>query len=314
MAAYLSGVIWCALLAEVPPPISVARLAGWWTLDPVPLVLSVLAGWCYLAGLRRLAARGRRWRTARTVSIAAGLVAVLVATQSGLARYDTTLFSVHAVQHLLLSMVAPLLLVLGAPMTLAIQAAHRPTQRWLIGVFQHPVVRFLTHPLTAWLLFGTSMLGLYLTGLYELSLRNGVVHSWVHLHLLVVGCLFAEAVIGLDPGWGRTRAGRRLAYPVRLLLVVLLVPFHAVLGLALLSAGEPVAADWYLGLGRTWGASPLADQRTGAGLMWGLGDLIGVVLVGVVAYQWMRADEREARRLDAADDARRAAGARPSTR
>ena len=67
------------------------------------------------------------------------------------------------------------------------------------------------------------MLGLYLTPLYELSLRNGVVHSWVHLHLLVVGCLFAEAVIGLDPGWGRTRAGRQLAYPVRLLLVVLLV-------------------------------------------------------------------------------------------
>lgn len=119
-----------------------------------------------------------------------------------------------------------------------------------------------------------------------------------------MGCLFAEAVIGLDPGWGRTRAGRQLAYPVRLLLVVLLVPFHAVLGLALLSAGEPVAADWYLGLGRTWGASPLADQRTGAGLMWGVGDVIGVVLVALVAHQWMRADEREARRVDA----RRAAG------
>ena len=304
---------WCSLVA-VAPPLSAARLVTWWTLDPVPLALTLVAGWWYLVGVRRLADHGRHWRTGRTASFAGGLVVVLVATQSGLARYDTTLFSVHAVQHLLLSMVAPLLLVLGAPMTLAIQAAHRPTQRWLISVFQHPVVRFLTHPLTAWLLFGTSMLGLYLTPLYELSLRNGVVHGWVHLHLLVVGCLFAEAVIGLDPGWGRTRAGRQLAYPVRLLLVVLLVPFHAVLGLALLSAGEPVAADWYLGLGRTWGESPLTDQRTGAALMWGVGDLIGVVLVVIVAYQWMRADEREARRLDAADDARRAAGARSPTR
>ena len=300
---------WFPLVADVPP-LTAARLAAWWTVDPVPLALTLVAGWWYVVGVRRLADHGRHWRTGRSVSFAVGLAVVLVATQSGLARYDTTLFSVHAVQHLLLSMVAPLLLVLGAPMTLAVQAAHRPTQRWLISVFQHPVVRFLTHPLTAWLLFGTSMLGLYLTPLYELSLRNGVVHGWVHLHLLVVGCLFAEAVIGLDPGWGRTRAGRQFAYPVRLLLVVLLVPFHAVLGLALLSAGEPVAADWYLGLDRGWGASPLADQRTGAALMWGVGDLIGVALVVIVAYQWMRADEREARRLDAADDARRAAGAR----
>ena len=290
------------LAAAVPPPISVARLVSWWTLDPVPLVLSVLSGWCYVAGVRRLSARGRRWRTARTVSFAAGLVVVLVATQSGLARYDTTLFSVHAAQHLLLGMLAPLLLVLGAPMTLAIQAGHRPTQRWLIGLFHHRVVRFLTLPVTAWFLFGTTMLGLYLTGLYELSLRNGVVHGWVHLHLLVVGCLFTEAVVGVDPGWGRSRAGRQLTYPVRLLLVVLLVPFHAVLGLTLLSADRPVAADWYLGLGRTWGASPLTDQHTGAGLMWGLGDLLGVVLVIIVAYQWMRADEREARRLDRLDD------------
>ncbi|MCB1013493.1 MAG: cytochrome c oxidase assembly protein [Acidimicrobiales bacterium] len=298
---------WSAALAL--PPITAARVAGWWVLDPVPLALSALSGWAYLAGVRRLAARGRRWRPGRTASFAAGLATVVVATQSGLARYDTTLFSVHAAQHVLLGMVAPLLLVLGAPMTLAVQATHRPTQRFLVGLFRQPVVRFVTHPITAWFLFGTTMFGLYLTGVYELSLRNGVVHGWVHLHLLAVGCLFTEAVVGLDPGWGRTRAGRPLGYPVRLLLVLLLVPFHAVLGLALLSAGEPVAAAWYEGLGRTWGASPLADQRTGAALMWGLGDLVGVVLAVVVAYQWMRADEREARRLDAADDAARARAA-----
>ncbi len=294
----------------VPPPVSVAEVTTAWSLDPVPLALTLVAGGLYLAGVRRLAARGRAWPPSRSASFAAGLAVLVGATQSGLAAYDTVLFSAHAVQHLLLGMVAPLLLVLGAPVTLAIQAAHRPTQRWLVGLFRHPVVRFVTHPVTAWLLFGTTMVGLYVTGLYELSLRNGVVHGWVHLHFVVVGCLFAEAVIGLDPGWRSSRqvaGGADLSHPARLLLVLLLVPFHAVLGLALLSTDQAIAADWYLGLGRTWGASPLSDQRTGAALMWGVGDLVGVVLAGIVLYQWMRADERQARRLDAADDAARLA-------
>lgn len=298
----------------VPPPVSVAQAIAAWSIDPVPLALTLVAGGLYLAGVRRLAARGRVWRPSRSVTFAAGLVVLLVATQSGLAAYDTVLFSAHAVQHLLLGMVAPLLLVLGAPMTLTIQAAHRPTQRWLIGLFTHPVVRLLTHPVTAWLLFGTTMFGLYLTGLYELSLRNGIVHTWVHLHVVVVGILFAEAVIGLDPAWRSSRrdaGGADLSYAARLLLVVLLVPFHAVLGLALLSTDQAIAADWYLGVGRTWGVSPLADQRTGAAIMWGVGDLVGVVLAGIVLFQWMRADERQARRLDAADDAARVVADNP---
>ncbi len=301
--------------AAVPPPISILEVATGWTVDPLPLLLTLLAGWGYAVGVSRLARRGRRWSPGRTASFAGGLVVVLLATQSGLARYDTVLFSAHAVQHVALGMLGPLLLVLGAPVLLALQAAERPTQRRLVAALHHPVVRFLTHPVTAWLLFGTSMFALYLTGLYELSLRNGWVHAWLHVHLLVVGGLFAEAVLGIDPGWASGRGGRRLSYPLRLLLVVLLVPFHAVLGLALLSADEPVAAAWYSGLGRTWGASPLSDQRTGAAIMWAVGDLVGLLLIGVVVHQWMRADEREAARLDAADDARRgraAAEARPA--
>lgn len=293
----------------MPPPLTIARVLTDWSIDPVPLVLSLVAGAFYVAGVRRLAARGRAWRRSRSVAFAAGLAVLLVATQSGLAAYDTVLFSAHAVQHLLLGMIGPILLVLGAPFTLALQAVHRPTQRWLIGLFKHRAVRVLTHPVTAWLLFGSTMFVLYVTGLYELSLRNGIVHSWVHLHFVVVGCLFAEAVIGLDPAWTSRLGARQLAYPARLLLVLLLVPFHAVLGLALLSADQPIAADWFLSLGRTWGASPLSDQRTGAAIMWGVGDLIGVVLTGIVLYQWMRADERQARRLDAADDAARLAAA-----
>jgi putative copper resistance protein D len=280
----------------VPPPISATRLVTEWTVDPVPLVLTLAAAVLYAGGVRRLRRRGRDWSAARSTAFGAGLALILVATQSGLARYDTVLFSAHVAQHLLLAMVAPVLLALGAPVTLALQAAHRPTQQNLIRLLDHPVVRRLTHPVTAWLLFGVTLFALYFTALYELSLRNGVVHGFVHLHFLVTGCLFAWAVVGLDPGW---RSGP-LTYPARVLLVLLVVPFHAVLGIALLSSDTVLAADWYAELGRTWGASPLADQRTGAGLLWAVGDLLGVLLAGVVLYQWMQAEEREARRLDRA--------------
>ena len=284
----------------VPPPISASRLVTDWTLDPVPLCVSIVAGVLYGIGVRRLRQRGRTWPAARTVAFGAGLAVILVATQSGLARYDTVLFSAHVVQHLLLAMAAPVLLALGAPMTLALQAAHRPTQQNLIRLLDQPVVRGLTHPVTAWLLFGTTLFVLYFTALYELSLRNAVVHGLVHVHFLLSGCLFAWAVVGLDPGW---RSGS-LTYPARVLLVLLMVPFHAVLGIALLGSESVLAGEWYTALDRTWGASPLADQRTGAGLLWGIGDLTAVVLAGVVLYQWMQADEREARRLDRAASAK----------
>jgi putative membrane protein len=207
------------------------------------------------------------------------------------------LFSAHVTQHLLLGMAAPVLLALGAPITLALQAAPRSTQVTLVGLLDGRVGRTLSNPVVAWLVFGGSMVILYTTPLYELSLRNGMVHGAVHLHFVLAGCLFFWAVVGID------RAPVPLSHPVRLVLVLLAIPFHAFLGIALLSAAEPLAADWYAELGRTWGASALSDQRTGAGLLWGVGDVLGIVAGGVVLVQWMQADAREARRLDRRLDA-----------
>jgi putative copper resistance protein D len=287
----------------IPPPLTVTRLLTEARPDVAWLVISVALAGLYVLGVRRLAVRGRPWSPARTTSFLVGVGVLGFATSSGLAAYDRVLFSAHVAQHLLLGMVAPMLLALGAPITLALQASSRATQVGLLGMLGSKVGKVLAHPAVAWLVFGGSMVVLYTTPLYELSLRNGSVHGGVHVHMFLAGCLFFWAVVGID------RAPVQLSHPARLGLVLLAVPFHAFLGIVLLSTDQVIAADWYAELGRTWGASALSDQKTGAGLMWGVGDLLGLVAGGVVLVQWMAHDEREARRLDRRLDEERAAAA-----
>lgn len=282
-----------------PPAPSWDALLTDWSLDiAFPVVIAGAAA--YVAGLRRLRARGRAWPTARTVAFLSGLAVILIATESGLAEYDRVLFSLHVVQHLLLGMVAPLLIVLGAPVTLALQAGSRPTRQKILRVLHSAPARVLTHPLTVWLLFGSSLVVLYFTPLYELSLRNDWVHAAVHTHFVVVGSLFLAHVVGLDPIPGA------LGYGARLLYVAVLLPFHTFIGVALLTTNTVIAADWYDRVQRSWGASPLSDQRTGAGLLWVSGELFGVLAIGLAVRQWMAAEERAAarhdRRLDAVDE------------
>lgn len=278
-----------------PGPPTVGRLLTDVHLDL--LAVGVLAiGVTYVLGVRRLASRGRTWPRARTGCFLSGLVVVLVATQSGLAAYDRVLFSLHAVQHLLLGMAAPLLLMSGAPVTLALQASTRSRQRQILRALHLRTVRVVTHPITAWLGFGGTLVVLYFTGLHELSLRNEWVHVAVHAHFVVAGCLFMAHVVGIDPIPGA------LGYGARLLYVLVALPFHAFIGVAILGSGRVLASDWYTGLDRAWGASPLADQRTGAAILWVAGELFGVVAAMVVVVRWMAHDERAARRHDRRGD------------
>jgi putative copper resistance protein D len=280
-----------------PPSPSLRTLALPERVDVVALVLVVATVWCYVAGVRRLRRRGRHWPAGRTTAFVSGAGVIVVATQTGVARYDTILFSDHVLQHVLLGMLAPVLLALGAPVTLALQAGGPSTKRMLRHALDTPVARALTHPVTATVLFGATLFVLYFTPLYELSLRNGVVHAWVHIHFVVVGVLFAEVIVGLDLSRYRTD------YLARLGLVMATIPFHAFLGVALLSSTTVLAADWYAGTGRTWGTNALADQQAGAGILWAAGELFGLVLAGVVLARWMAHSEREARRHDRLLDA-----------
>jgi len=282
---------------SVPPP-TLARVLLDWRLDPALAALVLLAGGLYVQGVRRLALRGRRWPGGRTVAFLAGLVVVAFATQSGLAAYDTVRFSLHTLQHVLLGMAAPLLLALGAPVTLALQASGRAQQRVLLRVVHSRFVATVTHPLVGWALFAGTLFGLYFSPLFELSLRNDLVHVAVHLHFLLVGVLFFWPAVGLDP------SRHPLPHPARLLYVLLAIPFHTFLGLAVRSSeARPLGGDVYGAVDGVTRAALLADQRLGAGLLWAVGDLLGLVAAAVVATRWMAAEDRrqqrEDRRLDA---------------
>jgi putative copper resistance protein D len=288
----------CPVVLAALDPLSPATVITNAAIDPTAAVLTTVAALLYVGGVRRLARRGRRWSPMRSLSFGIGIAVLLVATQSGLAAYDTLLFSAHIAQHVLLGVVAPLFLALGAPVTLALQASHRHTQVNLLRLIRSRPVRAIGHPVVAFVLFSLSLFVLYFSGLYELSLRNDVVHAWTHVHFVVVGSLFFWVTIGLDP------VAHRIPYGARLLIVALTVPFHAFLGLALLSTTEPIAAAVYgTALDRPVGIELLADQRAGATVMWIIGDLIGLIAGGIVAVQWFRHEQRQTRRLDRELDA-----------
>jgi putative copper resistance protein D len=161
----------------------------------------------------------------------------------------------------------------------------------------------LSNPVVAWVLFGGTLFALYFSPLFELSLRDRWVHQAVHLHFLLVGCLFCWVAFGVDA------LPKRLPHPARLLFVLLAVPFHAFLGLAVLSSdAHPLGADVYGAVVRTWGTGLGADQRVGAGLLWAIGDLFGLVAGGVALAQWIAADERRQIREDRLLDAEEARG------
>lgn len=279
-----AAVAWGAVMAGV----SVGEVVTGWELNPAPALLLLVATVAYARGVRRLARRGRAWPLARSVAWTTAIVAGLVATQSGIGRYDDQRLTIHMVQHLLLAMVVPFAGVAAAPLTLALQSARAGTRAMVRQALHHPLARALTHPVVTWTLFGGGTVALYLTPLLGLTARNDAVHLAVHTHLVVAGTLFLAGLVGADP------SPRPLPHAGRLLVALTAVPFHAFLGLAMLSASEPLAPAAYPSLG---------DQRTAAGLLWGMGELFTLAVAAVVVRRWYVADQRAATRADRRADA-----------
>lgn len=304
----------CRAYAVGVPPFDLTRLLTGWELAPVPLVVTVWAAGLYLLGVRSLHARGDAWPVGRTVMfVGVGLGSFYVATSSGLAAYDTTLLSVHMVQHMVLSMLVPLALALGAPVTLALRTLPRSPRRWLLAVLHSRVAKVLSFPPLALALYIVSPWALYYSGWYEATLSHVWLHELMHVHLVVVGTLFFWPIVGVDPVPGR------VGYPFRMVLVVLTLPFHAFLGVTIMGQVSLLGGDHYPALrgqpGYGWLPDPLDDQHLAGGLLWSSGDLVGLLLFGVLFVQWVRASMKEAvredRRLDLLE-ARAATGARGS--
>jgi putative copper resistance protein D len=275
-----------------PPPFSVSAIFTQTRLDSWVAVGLVLVAGLYLYGVHRLRVRGDRWPVLRTLLfIGPGLGSIAAVTVTGLHAYDTALLSVHMIQHMVLSMVAPIFLALGAPVTLALRTLRGRPRRRLLAVLHSRVAKVLTFPLVPFGVFVVNPFVLYFSGLYRLTLENEFAHEWVHIHFIVTGCLFFWPLVGLDPLPGRW------PYPARALLMVLSVPFHTVLGLTVMQSSTLFGGDWYPSLHLGW-ADPWTDQTIAGGILWAGGELVSVTMLGVLVAQWMRQSEREARRID----------------
>jgi cytochrome c oxidase assembly factor CtaG len=289
----------------VTEPLTWSRALAGLSVEPLALAGAAFAAWWYGSAVREQRRAGRPWPARRTAAFAGGLGVVLVATQSGLAGYDDELLSVHAGQHLALALVAPVLLVAGRPVALVLRSGA-PRGRTVVRRALHgPVARGITHPLVIWLLFAGTVPLLYLSPLLELSLRHAWLHELVHAHLLASGLLFAALAIGVEP-----LAGRVVPAAGRVLAVALVIPLHAFVGVAVLSADHPLAGGFYVDRTPGWGPSTLADQRLAGLLLWVASDAVALGLVAWVFVRWMADDARRARIEDARDDAER--GLRPA--
>ena len=279
--------------ADLPPELTPGRLLTAWSFQPVPALVIALTAALYVWGVVRLRRRGDRWSVGRSIAfVGLGMGSAVLATQSWLGVYDDTLLWVHMLQHMVLNMLVPIFMALGAPITLGLRALPSRGRRVLLAALHSGVAKALTFPVVAGLIFVLNPFILYFTGYYEATLRHPWLHDLNHLHFVLVGCLWFWPLLGLDP------MPRRWPYGFRLLAAFATMPFHAWLGVAIMSQTSLIAGDWYAGLHRTWGPSLLQDQRIAGGLLWTAGEVVSLLVVGVIAVQWMQHSEREARRED----------------
>jgi cytochrome c oxidase assembly factor CtaG len=299
-------------LREVPPADIVTTLTGYpdpgpaaaadwfltWRVDWLFLTIALVAVGLYVAGVVRLSRRGDRWPWLRTAVWVAGWLLFVYATSGAPAIWGRVLFSTHMVMHMLVAMFVPLLLVPGAPVTLALRALRaRPDKTWgprelIMQVTHSRANRVLTNPVVAAALFFVSLAMFYYSPAFELALTTHTGHLLMIGHFLITGYLFTWVLIGIDPG-------PRRWHPLILLTILFVtVSFHAFFGVILTGTDALLAPDFYGQLDLPWMTDPLADQHTAGEVAWGVGEAPTLLLALIVALNWVRRDGAEARRRD----------------
>jgi cytochrome c oxidase assembly factor CtaG len=286
-----------AALAHGQAPVepTVAMLLEGWTFAVdvwLPIILAALVYWQAVRSVDRRHPSNPvpRWRL---WSWLGGLGVILVALASPIEFYDTTLFSAHMLQHLLLTMVAAPLLALAAPITLLLRVSSAEARRkWILPVLNSRVVRVISYPVVAWVLFAGVMWFTHFSPLFDAALDDFALHRLEHALYLGTALLFWWPVIGADP------SPHRMTYPGRLLYLALGMPLMSLLGMVIFSA-ETVLYEHYLTLERNWGWTPIEDQQWAGGIMWTGGDGVFVLALVLTVVAWLRHEERENLREDA---------------
>lgn len=267
-----------------------------WRPDLIWLLACGFGIFFYIAGVVRLHRRGDRWPVYRTVLWVAGLLLLAYITNGGVNVYESYLFSAHMAAHMVLTMAVPVLLVPGAPVTLAARAIRprkdgsRGGREWILIAVHSKFAGIIANPIVAAVLFAGSLWVFYYSPLFRWTMLDHIGHEWMIVHFLITGYLFVQSLIGIDP------VPYRLPYPFRLLLLLGTMAFHAFFGLAIMSSTGLFLADWYGAMG--WGTDALADQQVGGGITWSIGEIPTLALAITVAVQWARSDEKESKRRD----------------
>ena len=284
-------------------PPTLARVLFDWRFDLIFGTAAIIMALVYLAGVRRLRRRGDAWPTGRTFAWVCGCAVLLVATSSGIGRYTPAMFSMHMGAHMLLSMLTPILLALGGPVTLALRAlptaarGEPPGPReWILTALHSKLSRLLTHPIIATALFVAGVYALYLGGIFDASAGSHAAHVLMNAHFLLSGYLFYWVVIGIDP------TPRPVPPVAKLGMVFASLALHAVFGVVLMGTGTVMGERFYRSLHLSWHTDLLGDQHLGGAIAWAAGEIpLGVVIIALL-IQWRRSDQRTATRLDRAAD------------
>ncbi|MFE0643206.1 cytochrome c oxidase assembly protein [Streptomyces sp. NPDC058877] len=256
-----------------------------------------LYGW----GVVRLRRRGDAWPASRAVFFAVGVLSVALMMCTKLNDYGMVMFSVHMVQHMVISMLSPILLLLGAPVTLALRAlpvAGRGStgpRELLLKLLHSRYMKIITHPAFTISMFIASLYALYFSPLFDFLMGSKAGHVGMMVHFLMVGLVFFWPIMGVDPG------PHRPGYVMRMLELFAGMPFHAFFGIAMMMASEPLV-ETYKNPPASLGIDALSDQNAAGGIAWAFSEIPSVIVLIALVYQWYHSEQRQAVRKDRAAD------------
>ncbi|GHF30400.1 membrane protein [Streptomyces mashuensis] len=282
------------------PPFTLGR-ALQFSSEPFFMVGCLLGLALYGWGVVRLRRRGDAWPVGRVIAFALGVLSVALMMCTKLNDYGMVMFSVHMVQHMVISMLSPILILLGAPVTLTLRAlpaagrGRKGPRELLVALLHSRYMRIITHPAFTIPMFIASLYALYFTPLFDFLMESRTGHIAMMVHFLAVGLVFFWPIMGVDPG------PHRPGYVMRMLELFAGMPFHAFFGIALMMASEPMIGT-YMHPPASLGIDALDDQKAGGGIAWAFSEIPSVLVLLALVFQWYRSEQRQARRSDRAAD------------